>query len=290
MRTLDILDKTSDIAFKAESDFLAYLSPKTIYHYSNTDALYNIFKSNEIWLTDSRYLNDRSETINARKIIAETIEEESANIGPVLKSSLKLALLESDNNKRKPGMFLASFSKSRDLLSQWKGYAPSRSGVCIGFDPHRITANKYRRKNKAYLFDVLYSHASKRKLISHFLNTMETFIESHRITIRQAETISHSIRGFFETCSVCFKDPSWTEEQEVRLVILPGEDLIVDYKMRSGYIIPFARNTFKPNIAIKSITHIDESDSVHISNEEFLRSHNCSAKVKKSEIEMQFFS
>jgi len=31
-------------------------------------------------------------------------------------------------------VFVSFFSESADKLSQWRGYCPSGSGICIGFD------------------------------------------------------------------------------------------------------------------------------------------------------------
>lgn len=54
--------------------------PETIYHYTSVEGLFNIIKTNNLWLTDYEYMNDSSEIIHgfevAQKILKE-IEKES---------------------------------------------------------------------------------------------------------------------------------------------------------------------------------------------------------------------
>lgn len=49
--------------------------PKRLYHYTSTDAFVKIAQSNELWLTDCRFLNDDREFHFARTIIENTINE-----------------------------------------------------------------------------------------------------------------------------------------------------------------------------------------------------------------------
>jgi hypothetical protein len=49
--------------------------PVPLYHYTSLEVLERITAKGEIWATDVNFLNDKTEYINARKFIENTLEE-----------------------------------------------------------------------------------------------------------------------------------------------------------------------------------------------------------------------
>jgi|GEM_PF-4197384 hypothetical protein len=288
METFEIMDITTNVQFAIERS-MAYRGSLPIYHYTTMEALLNITKTKQLWLTDSRYLNDKAEVVNARGIIIDTINAEANNLSKVMRECIKRLQSRSWRSRKPIRTYVTSFSRKHDILSQWKGYAHSRSGVCIGFDRSSIFQSTHEGWNKPYLFKVIYSEKAKIDLIKKFLYQLDDALRENRINSKYAEIVEFTFDGFMEICSVCFKDPSWAEEAEVRLVILPNEVKLLDHREKSGFIIPFAKCKLNPAEAITSITLIDGSPLRKKSVQEYLASIDCGSVIKQSEIDMQFF-
>ncbi|MGQ1796999.1 DUF2971 domain-containing protein [Kocuria oceani] len=102
----------------------------TLYHYTNTEGLMGIVGNKEIWATDVRYLNDKSELMVMLDFMQQRWGEkiESIEIAEMI-TPLKQAIFSS----RESSVFVSCFCEEGDLLSQWRGYG-SPGGYSLGFD------------------------------------------------------------------------------------------------------------------------------------------------------------
>jgi hypothetical protein len=105
--------------------------PPVVYHYTSMDTLLKIVDTGTIWATNIQYLNDASERDHCLAVIRKRLDSDEGHelFGPVIES-------ESEREERgfMPFLpFIASFSKDRDALTQWRSYCPQGNGVCIGF-------------------------------------------------------------------------------------------------------------------------------------------------------------
>lgn len=118
--------------------------PRGVSHYTTAQGLLGICRSNVLWATCAQYSNDRSEAIYG----AEITKALFPNLDPPERSVLGVSLavvvgkpLFAPQNVREYGSldaFTVSFCKSKDLLSQWRGYGPKLgfeirfSGMTVG--------------------------------------------------------------------------------------------------------------------------------------------------------------
>jgi hypothetical protein len=126
-----------------------------LYHYTDFTALKSIFENGEVWATNSRYLNDATETeLGPASIIdyaAASQQSINDQIGDYLRG-LEGKLTDADETHlrglhdvrvvaaeiqgackhalRDTTCFVFSLSMAPDQLSQWRAYA--KDGVCIG--------------------------------------------------------------------------------------------------------------------------------------------------------------
>lgn len=115
---------------------MAERTERILYHYTSFKSFLKILGSRTIWATDSRFLNDMSEVVIARRAISDLREDYGYRrldfpFGYV--GSHTLQKLEKDAlENRLPPTYIASFSTAPDKLAQWKGYARGDIGICFG--------------------------------------------------------------------------------------------------------------------------------------------------------------
>ncbi|WP_433627114.1 DUF2971 domain-containing protein [Nocardia sp. CA-120079] len=129
-----------------------YSDDQQWYHYTDIYGLKGILDSGEIWLTHMAYLNDSQEFEYGIGVICEMIESqadwfnenpdkttnpESVEFISELYRAMASGLASNaDFLKNAHAPFIACLSRSRDQLSQWRGYA--NGGYAIAFDPELL--------------------------------------------------------------------------------------------------------------------------------------------------------
>lgn len=94
-----------------------------IYHYCSMDTFLKIIKNKEIWMTETKTMNDSLEgnLLNNKEYLLE-------------KGYLTSGLVRIFDQYINKGISVACcFSSCGDMLSQWRGYAEDATGVAIGF-------------------------------------------------------------------------------------------------------------------------------------------------------------
>lgn len=115
-----------------------------LYHYTDSAGLIGIITSSTLWATNAAFLNDTQEMRYGAELIAKAIERERVlrfrnSIGGLTDTALRRAVqivtyLEERylQSRVSYGPYIACFSRNRDDLGQWRGYA--QAGYSIGFD------------------------------------------------------------------------------------------------------------------------------------------------------------
>jgi hypothetical protein len=107
---------------------------KPRFHYTDFRGLDGILKSGQIWFTDYRHLNDRTELMHGIGL-AKAMLTRRARVGGLRGALFGWIddLLTKRNFGRALSFFIASFSQNPDDLHQWRSYADDGRGVAIGF-------------------------------------------------------------------------------------------------------------------------------------------------------------
>jgi hypothetical protein len=225
-----------------------------IYHYTRLDAFQKIVSSQEIFATSIRYLNDSSEFVYQYKLLNDVLPEFLASDSPEFEKLSNL-LVDDATFRISQGIFVSCFCKKGDLLSQWRGYgAGVRDGVALGFDTDVLEAlirDSYSRPRtdladpqsppdfsfdgptcslKACIYARKEQLDQKRRVLGAFesLGTEETILKIAAILLgSDAARVKH---------------PSFSEENEWRLIYKPGQDpSTVDYRVGQSTLVPFVR-------------------------------------------------
>ena len=221
----------------------------TIYHYTSAEAFLSIIKNCELWLSNHSYLNDSQELIHGLEI-ARARFSNAAAIRPEAEEMLQHWAKTADGfNSR---ICLASFSRKKDSLSQWRAYGP----IAIGFNSLRLFHGSlesivsrsviYNPQVQTKLLDLMAHYCA-----SAYASDVEYHPEDVEIVYKK------ELRQLFEVVSF-FKNPAFEEESEVRMAYIEDRhwNYVIGtnppdyhYRASSGFIVPYMTTS---DIALKA--------------------------------------
>jgi Protein of unknown function (DUF2971) len=206
-----------------------YLPKETdfIYHYCGELSFLGICKSESIWLSDILEMNDSLEYKWGRDKVTEVLKKHKDEFTQDFRVSLIMGIYSPDSHLRP---FICSFSKKGDLLSQWRAYAQDGFGFSIGFSAKKIYENLGVNINS-----VIYSEKKQEKII---LDTIKGLFATWHMDKSKYYEIAIS----FGIDLAYFKNPSFFEEQEIRIIRLIQTD-------NDNFIDPGGNSFHKPTPA-----------------------------------------
>ena len=128
---------TQDIGYVArfvQEQLRRARKPRVVYHYTSANGLLGLLKSEKMWATDIRYLNDSQEFDFGSNLISSRLKARYKSTASKLRRRLFAAFVDSLSMVSNLPICIASFSAVGDLLSQWRAYCPLSGGFSVGFD------------------------------------------------------------------------------------------------------------------------------------------------------------
>lgn len=192
----------------------------SLYHYSTLEAMMSIFEKKQLWLTQSKYLNDISEIRYARKI-AKNVRDEAIikyNDDPYFTK-----ILESYNDEVfETGVesFILSMSMNADSLLLWSNYS-NNDGYCIGFNANFINRLDKIDFQNVHGF-VIYDPKEQSNILSDEISTAYNIWKNYGDGQHGNDynLLWNHIHRTFYIYSLFFKDPCFSSEEEYRVVFL----------------------------------------------------------------------
>ena len=126
-----------------------------IYHYTGVDGISGIIDKHEIWMSNTAFMNDPTE-LKMLWNVPTIFEDSDFSNGAVRKKWREMYSREMFNDDLQNDYYMASFSKKKDLLEQWRAYR----NFCIGFDAKRLAVKK-----RVFLYNCLYTEKDIRRWI-----------------------------------------------------------------------------------------------------------------------------
>lgn len=212
-------------------------APDKLFHYTTLNGLRGIIESRTLWLTKAAYLNDRSELKHAITLFQQEANRQAtallgdkADIGELLREAAHQL-----DSFQETNICLASFCEDGDLLSQWRGYGSSGSGVALGFSGQAL--ERVNGTGWAKLLRCLYEPAEQIQVIRDLvclLCNAYVLCKSSASSDRHS-TIRKDLIGYFNTTFLqvapVLKNKHFAEEREWRIVTLPRKN--TDLKFRA---------------------------------------------------------
>ncbi|MBH3972680.1 DUF2971 domain-containing protein [Pseudomonas aeruginosa] len=219
----------------------------SLFHYTDANALLSIINNQQLWLTDVRFLNDSEEALDGAKHIVSAIHKlEDNNDAAHVKAKRKLEDFSPSNvlsDFDDMQMFVTSFSRACDNLSQWRSYGL----YAIEFDESYFEESVnfhncvYDKDNKCRLADELVEMALYNLMGLYSSGEESCAVDEQRVIWELGD-------------SVClFKHESFQEECEARLVTQSTLDnQAVYFRVKGDLIIPYQKYSF-PVESVKAI-------------------------------------
>ena len=232
---------------------------ETLYHYTDEGGLKGIIENQAIWFTDYRHLNDPSELIHGMERARDVMHFVANDADPWLRTFLGLLadMFSQRNFSDTLEFFIASFSRQRDSLPQWRAYADNTRGYAIGLAPHLFAVtdmNDLQANEKVFVGPVLYRVdevlARHQLAIDEAAATFLKTLKAHADLIGD-RTIGDPFMQEFARAIIaspliwnCLtsKNPAYEYEQEVRLIILGLREQLLPYirtRFRGSEEVPY---------------------------------------------------
>lgn len=206
-----------------------------LFHYTDAQALCSILEKQELWLSDIRYMNDHSEFDHGIDVIKKLIKKHHG-----AEAVEKFEWVADFGKDHLIGA--CSFSKKKNLLSQWRGYCPN-GGYSIEFD--RVELESVMEENRSILVDCAYKKEEQEKIAKMCA------IEIDLMSKEDSEVIDNLLRDNFWGPIAQIKNENFKEESESRIIVYLHTQKFC-YRVRNELIIPYYAMKF-PTKAIKKI-------------------------------------
>lgn len=173
-----------------------------IYHYTSVDGISGIIDKHEIWMSNTAFMNDTTELKmlqNAKAIFKDTDFAYDA----VRHEWNDMLNQQRVDENRQTDYYMASFSRKKDSLEQWRAYG----NFCIGFDARKLAVKK-----RVLLCTCLYTENDIRKWV----------LKKEKIDewkgLGDDEEKRSGAYNLFYIASMKYKNDHFKNEREIRLI------------------------------------------------------------------------
>ena len=236
--------------FTTDDDILAD-KHKIKYHYTSPDALLSILTQKKIRFTDSRFMNDKSETLYVVKVLLDFIEQYKSKYpycAEVVNDLLKKNDFEKLQNAQATSVvftqikglpyhrsrkFLFCTCNEADSLNMWNYYVNNGmyQGYNIGFNMEKLLSTFDGEENNkldaflVYYGNVLYDEKKQMIEIEAAVRDVESYIHRYMKTEDKPDREKAFAYGqirlqyYLDTVGTFFKHPKFKSEDEYRIAI-----------------------------------------------------------------------
>lgn len=226
-----------------------------LYQYTSAAGLKGIFDSQQMWFTDYRFLNDPSELSHGMDMACDMLLDAQSGLDNHACLFLKCAadMFQGKNLDARLAFFVASFSRARDDLGQWRAYGDNGRGFAVGFAPRMFSIKDERNPSpdeNAFLGSVVYEMGDV--LSRHRLaidKATDIFLTHASLMTNKAtedafiqEFSRHLIASPLIWNALTSKHPAYAHEQEVRLLMTGTTDNLTPFiktRSRGSDIVPY---------------------------------------------------
>ena len=174
----------------------------TIYHYTSADGITGIIDKHEIWMSNTAFTNDTTE-LNMLQNAKAIFKDSDFSNDAVRHEWHEMLEQQRFNENRETRYYMASFSRKKDSLEQWRAYG----NFCIGFAARKLAVRK-----RVFLYSCLYTENDLRRWV---LNKEK--IDEWK-GLGDDEERKNGAYNLFYVASMKYKNRRFKSEREVRLI------------------------------------------------------------------------
>jgi Protein of unknown function (DUF2971) len=225
-------------------EHLGKIPEHPLYHYTTATGLLGILKGRSLWASSTRHLNDSRELVYAIEVVKEELAKRSSGLEG-LYGSLEWSpdrgaqsLLKRLDKITNSTYYVASFSRQKDVLSQWRAYCKEGNGYAIGFKPENLIQLK---NSDRYLVQCIYEPKKQRTLCNALIDSYLTLDEDLRETSGSLWK-GHKVSQWSEKVlilALAIKHKGFNEEAEWRLIVKESDKDIVNFRPGRFGVVPY---------------------------------------------------
>lgn len=218
-----------------------------LYHYTTADGLRGIVKNEKIWATEVLYLNDSEEYNGGIKLAQNHLRalQEEALAGKNNCEAARLDWLIKEIKKMR--IYVCSFSKEKDDLSQWRAYCP-KGGFAIGFPRSGLMA--LAKKPDFVLKECIYESGKQTEMIRAVVDkvmqqkpSLQEILTArpNAESLRKCTLSGGLIWELARTCPI-LKNNAFKSEAEWRIISEPrsgGDHDQIQFRTKNGMVVPY---------------------------------------------------
>lgn len=244
---------------------------KELYYYTSSDTMRYILTKGNIFATNLKYMNDGEEYVNGLTELREVLNEKYKDNAEISREIFEDAV------NQQPNIYSISFSRERDLLSQWSMYA-KESGVSIRMDfsddtdkqKYEVPTNDPKIKkqldnpgpHKVYY---LTKHVMEKSEYDETCRQIILDMENKHtvVPLKMLEDIQDGINGIWQLLAPYVKRKEFFQEVEYRMTFalnsletgVSGDDssIKVDYRGENSVLKPYLDITRVKGWPVKEI-------------------------------------
>jgi hypothetical protein len=233
-----LLNKFNDECKKIHNALEANMSNQLIYHYTSFSGLKSILKMRKLRYTDYRYFNDPTELKFGEKQIRESILNSDIPHKGLLGDHIGKFFDQFDQDN---SFYISCFSSSKDKLSLWRYYANNGTGFAIGFNGFQKTLSEGTIRDSSLISKVIYGEEKAQDILNKFiLKYLEIIKEAASSVVNDKDSFVRNMDIYLFSHLLSFlpsfKDKSFSDEDEIRLIRMEGESLIIPKTGKPFYI------------------------------------------------------
>lgn len=200
-----------------------------VYHYCSLETFKNIIANKSLWLCDVQKSNDSKECMALPERIKElAVEQNLRETYPPEQRKLFDRFINFLGHSVRH-TYTTCFSRKRDDLNQWRGYASDGTGLCIGFRKHFFMQLNKPEWPVLLFKSVDYTEKGIENCAESYLEELKGIIDdSIKYGERMCNTDQDELLHRLFTTSSTLKKTSFYEEAEERL-IFSTSSYVTDY-------------------------------------------------------------
>lgn len=228
-----------------------------LYHYTDLNAVHSILETHKIRMTDIRFLNDKTEFLNGVEILKEASEgifrgeyDYHPDFVEAVESWFPTIFEELENfHYADEVMYVASFSRSEDTLSQWRSYGMFAVGLNEELLLDELHFNKIDYVECHYVLhlgdaiEIAENLLHEKALSVLNLNWLEDDPTNAN------PMLSIDLKEIISLLATTFKHPCFSEENEVRIVKRSETEAeTIKFRVKNNLIIPYFELELSPDV------------------------------------------
>jgi hypothetical protein len=211
------------------------------YHYCDSAGLLGILDTHRFWASNAVFLNDPTEGLYAIEIARGFLEDRRKATG--VAGKFAAAVLERIHASSETDLYVVSFSRDGDLLSQWRGYGDFGRGFSLGFDMAKLNPPV----QLGWLIEVLYDPEHLRLTLEDIFGIYTEFLDAEG-PLADFDDVASWCVPVLNLLAQGFKHPSYQQEQEVRLLFQRSRNPEQQDQDRGWYGLPISYRARGSNI------------------------------------------